>query len=170
VRESRRRSISDTSRGTHTPAEAIALIDSYLRAHRGDTRFLVAATDARTADPIALSTGAPVITIGGFTGADPTPTVAQLSRLIASGQLRYVLLDATRTRARGKSVGSSAPTWAAAHCTAIPYTAMLASKADSSEAQSWSASQLELLTCWLPAPAGSPSALVDLKKSWRKAP
>lgn len=170
VRESRRRSISDTPRGTHTPAEAIALIDSYLRAHRGDTRFLVAATDARTADPIALSTGAPVITIGGFTGADPAPTVAQLRRLITSGQLHYVLVDATRTRVRGESAGSSAPTWAAAHCAAIPYAAMLGSKADSSEARSWSASQLELLACGLPAPAGSPSALVDLKKSWRKAP
>ncbi len=170
VRSSPPPSIHNAASGAHTPAEALGLIGPYLRAHRGDTRFLVAATDARTADPIALSTNAPVITIGGFTGADPTPTVAQLRHLIASGRLRYVLLDASRTRVRGESGGSSASAWAAAHCAAISYATMLGGKASSARAQSWSASGLELLACEAATPAGSPSALVDLNKSWRKAP
>jgi 4-amino-4-deoxy-L-arabinose transferase-like glycosyltransferase len=170
VRNSPPPSIHHATSAAHTPAAALGLIGSYLRAHRGDTRFLVAATDARTADPIALSTNAPVITIGGFTGADPTPTVAQLRHLIASGRLRYVLLDATRTRVRGESGGSSASAWAAAHCAAISYATMLGGKASSARAQSWSASGLELLACEAATPVGSPSALVDLKKSWRKAP
>ncbi|GAC1523223.1 MAG: glycosyltransferase family 39 protein [Thermoleophilaceae bacterium] len=64
----------------------------YLRAHRGSTRYLVAANGSMTAAPIILATHARVITMGGFGGQDPAPTVAQLRSLIASGQLRFVLV------------------------------------------------------------------------------
>jgi hypothetical protein len=37
-----------------------------------------------------------VITVGGYTGSDPTPTTAQVERLIGSGRLRFVPLEATR--------------------------------------------------------------------------
>jgi hypothetical protein len=30
--------------------------------------------------------------MGGFNGSDPAPTVAQLERMVAEGQIRYVLL------------------------------------------------------------------------------
>jgi len=32
------------------------------------------------------------VTIGGFNGADPTPTVAQLETMVKAGELRYVLV------------------------------------------------------------------------------
>ncbi len=66
---------------------------SYLEAHRGGARYLVAATGSQAAAPIGLASGAPVITMGGFMGADPAPTVADLRSLVRSGQLRYVLVD-----------------------------------------------------------------------------
>jgi hypothetical protein len=31
--------------------------------------------------------------MGGFTGSDPAPTLEQLQAYVASGQLRYVLVD-----------------------------------------------------------------------------
>lgn len=64
---------------------------AYLESHRGRTRYLVAASGSMTAAPIILATHQLVITIGGFSGQDPAPTVAQLERLISSGRLRYVL-------------------------------------------------------------------------------
>ena len=37
-----------------------------------------------------------MITIGGFTGSDPAPTAAQLARLVADGDLSYVLIGGGR--------------------------------------------------------------------------
>ncbi len=114
--------------GSHTAAPAASLgfaqslesLTAYLLAHRGHARFLVAATDAKTADPIALGTGQPVITVGGYTGADPAPTSGQLERLIGSGRLRYVLLDATRVMPTSPAQrANSAPAWAERHCSRV---------------------------------------------------
>jgi hypothetical protein len=63
-----------------------------LKAHRGGAKYLVAANGSHTAAPIILATHQPVITMGGFMGGDPSPSVSQLRKLVASGQLRYVLL------------------------------------------------------------------------------
>jgi 4-amino-4-deoxy-L-arabinose transferase-like glycosyltransferase len=63
---------------------------AYLEAHRDGTKYLVAASGSMTAAPIILATHQLVVTMGGFSGQDPSPTVAQLQRLVSSGQLRYV--------------------------------------------------------------------------------
>lgn len=63
---------------------------AYLEAHRDGAKYLVAASGSIAAAPIILATHQPVVTIGGFSGQDPVPTVAQLRRLVSSGQLRYV--------------------------------------------------------------------------------
>jgi 4-amino-4-deoxy-L-arabinose transferase-like glycosyltransferase len=106
---------------TVTLARSLSLIDAYLLAHRDGAHFLLAATDAKTADPLALATGLPVITLGGFSGVDPAPTAAQLARLVSSGQLRYVLVDASRVLPRSVAQwASSAPTWAERHCARVP--------------------------------------------------
>jgi len=108
-------------------ASSLTVLTVYLRAHRGHTRFLVAATDGKAADPIALASHQPVITVGGFTGADPTPTVDQLERLISSRQLRYVLLDASRVMPSSKArARASVPAWVERHCARVADAAILA--------------------------------------------
>jgi 4-amino-4-deoxy-L-arabinose transferase-like glycosyltransferase len=62
----------------------------YLEAHRDGAKYLVAADGSMTAAPIILATHQLVVTIGGFSGQDPAPTVTQLERLVSSGQLHYV--------------------------------------------------------------------------------
>jgi 4-amino-4-deoxy-L-arabinose transferase-like glycosyltransferase len=102
-------------------ADSLVLIMRYLQRHRGRARFLVAATDAKTADPIALASRQAVITIGGFAGSDPTPTADRLEQLIGSGQLRYVLLDASRLMPTSAvQRASSAPMWVERHCARVP--------------------------------------------------
>ena len=49
-------------------------------------------SSAQGAGSIELASGAPVMAMGGFSGSDPAPTLDQLQSLVASGQLRYVLL------------------------------------------------------------------------------
>jgi 4-amino-4-deoxy-L-arabinose transferase-like glycosyltransferase len=46
-----------------------------------------------TTAPIIIQTGKAVVTIGGFNGADPAPTVSQLGQMVKAGELRYVLLS-----------------------------------------------------------------------------
>lgn len=104
-----------------TTTETVEMLIPYLRAHRGSAHFLLAATDSRTAAPIALGSELPVITMGGFQGADPTPTVAEMEGLTRSGRLRYVLLDGTRERPKTRAGHHppTAPDWVKAQCFAI---------------------------------------------------
>lgn len=68
-----------------------ALVD-YLVANRGTATWLVAVSSAAAAGPLQLSTGIPVMAMGGFMGADPAPTLEQLQADIHAGRLRFVLL------------------------------------------------------------------------------
>ena len=68
-----------------------ALID-YLVANRGNATWIVAVNGANEAGSIELSSGLPVMAMGGFSGGDPAPTLAQLQAYVTSGQLRYVIV------------------------------------------------------------------------------
>ncbi|HEY6318575.1 MAG TPA: glycosyl transferase, partial [Acidimicrobiia bacterium] len=76
--------------GASTSADAALL--AYLEAHRGSAKYLVAAFGSQSSASIIIASGQPVITIGGFNGADPAPTLAQFERLVAEGQVRFVLV------------------------------------------------------------------------------
>ena len=83
----------------------------------------MAATGSQNAAAIALATGQPVITIGGFMGGDPAPTAKQIAALARSGQLRYVLLggqDGGPPVAR-QSSASSVSAWVTSHGTVVHY-------------------------------------------------
>jgi 4-amino-4-deoxy-L-arabinose transferase-like glycosyltransferase len=69
-----------------------ALIN-YLQTHKGNATYLVAAFGSQSSAPIIIATGQPVITIGGFNGGDPAPTLAQFQKLVADGKVHYVLLS-----------------------------------------------------------------------------
>ena len=69
-----------------------ALVD-YLVANRGSATWLVAVSSANAAGPLQLTTGVPVMAMGGFMGSDPAPTLAQIQGYVRGGQLRFVLLS-----------------------------------------------------------------------------
>ena len=101
---------------------------SYLEAHQGSAKYLVAASGSMTTAPIIIETGKAVVTIGGFNGADPAPTVSHLQAMVAKGELRYVLLPGTGTDAggggfrRGGGFGGTSQalaTWVKQHGTAV---------------------------------------------------
>jgi len=68
------------------------LLDQYLLANRGSATWIVAVSGAQQAATIELATGAPVMAMGGFTGSDATPTLAELQADVAAGKLRYILI------------------------------------------------------------------------------
>jgi 4-amino-4-deoxy-L-arabinose transferase-like glycosyltransferase len=86
---------------------------AYLEAHQGSAKYLVAVTRSQTSASIIIATGKPVVTIGGFSGNDPAPTVSQLATMVKQGELKYVLLSdtslelATWVQAHGELVSGS---------------------------------------------------------------
>ncbi len=134
--------------GTASFASSLALVGTYLQAHRDRARFLVAATDGKAADPIALATGQPVITVGGFTGSDPTPTTEQIVRLIGSGELRYMLLDASRMPPTSLAErAESVPEWVQRRCSLVPDASIAAPRVGSAAAVSSISPELALFAC-----------------------
>jgi 4-amino-4-deoxy-L-arabinose transferase-like glycosyltransferase len=82
-------------------AGADSQLVAYLEANQGGATWLVAVNSANTAAPLELASGKAVLAMGGFSGSDPAPTLAQLRALVASGKLRYVLLGAGGGRFAG---------------------------------------------------------------------
>jgi 4-amino-4-deoxy-L-arabinose transferase-like glycosyltransferase len=88
---------------------------AYLQANRRSATYLVAVNGATVAAPIILATrGQPVLAMGGFTGTDPAPTVAQLAALAASGQVRFVMLGGGLG-----PVNAGISQWVRAHATPV---------------------------------------------------
>ena len=89
------------------------LVD-YLLANRGDETYLVATLNARTAAPIILATGEPVMALGGFSGGDPILTVDELAEQVDDGVVRFFLL----TPQGGRQ--TDLMRWVMQQCTPVP--------------------------------------------------
>ncbi|MGH3172068.1 MAG: hypothetical protein ACRDN0_40210, partial [Trebonia sp.] len=70
-------------------------IYDYVSAHRDGAGYLMAVTSWSEASPYIIATGQEVMPMGGFSGSVPSPTLAQVQKLVHSGQLRFFLLNAT---------------------------------------------------------------------------
>jgi 4-amino-4-deoxy-L-arabinose transferase-like glycosyltransferase len=92
----------------------------YLEAHQGSAKYLVAANGSMTTAPIIIETGKAVVTIGGFNGADPAPTVSQLAAMVAKGELKYVLLPGNDGGpGGGRSSSQALQSWVTQHGSAV---------------------------------------------------
>lgn len=114
---------SDRS-GELTPGQRGLL--RYLRLHRDGARYLFAASTWHTAAPYILGLDAPVLPMGGFTGHVPFPRLAGFRRLVAVGQVRYVLAGAPRPFGHmdeGPTPIAQVMSWVRAACAPVPATA-----------------------------------------------
>ncbi|HEU4421856.1 MAG TPA: glycosyltransferase family 39 protein [Pilimelia sp.] len=65
---------------------------AFLKQNQGEAKWIVAALSAIGSTPITVaSNGAPVMTMGGYYGTDPNPTVPQFQALVRAGDIRFVL-------------------------------------------------------------------------------
>jgi 4-amino-4-deoxy-L-arabinose transferase-like glycosyltransferase len=98
---------------------------SYLKANRGNAKYLVAVFGAQTAAPIINATGENVLPIGGFDGSDPAPTLEAFKKMVASGEVKYVLSGGNgamggfgggmNSGASTNSVSAQIQSWVTAH-------------------------------------------------------
>jgi hypothetical protein len=78
------------------------------------TRWAAAAVGSQSAAPLELSSGKAVMAIGGFTGSDPAPTLAQFQAYVAKGEIRYFIGGGGMGGGPGRG-NSEISTWVAAH-------------------------------------------------------
>jgi 4-amino-4-deoxy-L-arabinose transferase-like glycosyltransferase len=102
----------------------------YLEANQGGAKYLVAAFGSNTSAPIIIATGKPVVTIGGFNGGDPAPTLAQFEQMVGKGEVRYVLLGGAGRAGFGAFGGGPGgggtgqiSQWVTQHGTPVPASA-----------------------------------------------
>ncbi len=58
-----------------------------------NNRWAAAGIGSMQVSDLELKTGTSLMAIGGFTGGDPSPTLAQFQQYVADGQVRYFLAD-----------------------------------------------------------------------------
>ncbi|MEU9353391.1 hypothetical protein AB0D65_20895 [Streptomyces griseoloalbus] len=78
-----------------------------LEADAGDYTWAAAAVGAQNAASYQLATGEPVMTIGGFNGTDPSPTLSQFQEYVAEGKIHY-FVSGGGTGGGGSDSGASA--------------------------------------------------------------
>jgi 4-amino-4-deoxy-L-arabinose transferase-like glycosyltransferase len=87
-----------------------------------DSRWAAATVGSQSAGSLELSTGASVMAIGGFTGSDNSPTLAQFQEYVANGDVAYFIAGGGMGRGPGGGSDSSASeitAWVKAHYTAV---------------------------------------------------
>jgi hypothetical protein len=105
----------------------------YAQAHRDGARFVLTVPSVLQAAPYVLRAGADVLSLGGFSGQVPYPTLAQFEQYVTSDQVRYVYLATFGGfgglgEARGRSTSQGGQqtaaaqieAWVPAHCSNVP--------------------------------------------------
>ncbi|MBN9173792.1 MAG: 4-amino-4-deoxy-L-arabinose transferase, partial [Microbacterium sp.] len=107
--------------GGVTGADSTALL-AYLKANAGDAKYLVAVFGAQTAAGLIMeSDGGSVLPIGGFSGNDPVPTLAEFQAMVAAGDVKYVLTSGRGGGFGGGGTGASSEimSWVETTCTSV---------------------------------------------------
>jgi 4-amino-4-deoxy-L-arabinose transferase-like glycosyltransferase len=78
-------------------------------------RWVAATVGSQSAAPIELATGRSVIAIGGFSGGDPAPTLAQFKALVANGEVHYYLAGGSGGPGGDTGSASAIASWVSSH-------------------------------------------------------
>jgi len=68
-----------------------AALTQALEAGSSHYRWVLAVVGSEDASGYQLATGDPVMSLGGFNGTDPAPTLAQFERYVAAGRIHYFI-------------------------------------------------------------------------------
>jgi hypothetical protein len=81
------------------------------------SRWAAAADGSHGASPLELASGTSIMAIGGFTGSDPSPTLAQFEAYVAAGDIHYYIGGGGGGRG-GNGPSTQIATWVQQHYTA----------------------------------------------------
>jgi hypothetical protein len=102
--------------GTTPSTEMIEL----LQADAGDYTWAAATIGSNNASGYQLSSGEPVMAIGGFNGTDPSPTLAEFQAYVAAHKIHYFISASTGggTQTGGSAAATEIASWVAQNYTA----------------------------------------------------
>ncbi|GAA3112667.1 ArnT family glycosyltransferase [Streptosporangium carneum] len=93
----------------------------YAVARSGTARIKLAVDNGAMGSAVyILHSGQTVIGMGGFSGGDPAPSVAQLDRWVKAGDLRYVLGASSGAPRMGGEGAARRSEWIDGNCTLVP--------------------------------------------------
>jgi 4-amino-4-deoxy-L-arabinose transferase-like glycosyltransferase len=101
---------------------------TYLKAHQGSAKYLFAVMSSGDAEDYIANAGASVLPVGGFSGNNGYPSLAQFKELVANGELKYVLISSSGGMGGGMGGTSSTATsaiesWVKANCKTVSSSA-----------------------------------------------
>ena len=94
---------SAMSNTNNESARAESTLVSFLLENRHGTTWLAAVNSANESAPIQLSSGQPVMAIGGFSVSDSTLTLPQFKQLVKQGKVRYYVVNSRQGKSGGPS-------------------------------------------------------------------
>ena len=107
--------------GFNETGDGVSQLAEYLVSHKTSETWLVAVPSANSEGAgLTISTGEPVMSLGGFSGSDQILTVDSLKGLIDTGKIRYFLGSSS---GGGGGMGSGNVglfTWISENCAAVP--------------------------------------------------
>lgn len=110
-------------RGPDAQAENVEELADWLLDRWDGETWIVAVSGTNVASGITIAgDGAPVMTMGGFNGSDPTPAAPELARYVDDGELRFVMVTGTAGPGGGgetAEVAAERSTWIASTCTPV---------------------------------------------------
>lgn len=91
----------------------------YVQRHNGNATYTLSADGGWARSRAITHTGLPILPLGGFAGMATSVTLAEYRHLVASGQLRFALLNPTVPAADSPSETSKINTWVRTTCTQV---------------------------------------------------
>ncbi len=96
--------------GSRNESSSSSQLVKFLLSKKQNEKFLVAVSDAGTAESIIIETGEAVMAVGGFSGSDNILTVERLEQMVKNGELRYFEIGG-----RGMGQNSEITNWVMEH-------------------------------------------------------
>ncbi|GAA4732100.1 glycosyltransferase family 39 protein [Actinomycetospora chibensis] len=103
------------------PGEAATSSELTTLLTAADSRWAAATVSAQSASGLELASGTAVMAIGGFTGSDAAPSLAQFQAYVAAGDVHWFVASGGQGGGPGggeDSVGTQISEWVAAHYSA----------------------------------------------------
>ena len=88
----------------------------YLEQNRLGSKFLLATFGGMSAAPYITATGQDVLPIGGFDGADPTPSLTTFKSLVQSADVKFVLTSSANNQGSSPTT-AEIENWVTTNCT-----------------------------------------------------
>jgi 4-amino-4-deoxy-L-arabinose transferase-like glycosyltransferase len=105
--------------GISAGLSAVPGLSAYLLSHRTGEQWIVATPTGLDAADLIISTGQPVMAVGGFDGPDKILTTDSLVGLIHRGKIRFFILTVSNGKIQPYSSGEIF-SWVSDHCTEVP--------------------------------------------------